>query len=56
MQESQPPNPQTQEVPTSVDAGYAGRSTGEDWGALLLVGGLLLLTSSGAAAAATRRV
>ena len=50
-QASAPPAPQ---VPTVVDAGYAGQPSGEGWGAALVAGGLLLLTSSGAVAA-TRR-
>ena len=42
------------QVPTVVDAGYAGQPSGDGRGAALVVGGLLLLTSSGAVAAARR--
>jgi hypothetical protein len=47
------PTPQTQ-VPTVVDAGYAGQPSGDDWGAALVLAGLLLLTASVAVAAARR--
>jgi hypothetical protein len=47
------PTPQEQ-VPTVVDAGYAGQPSGDSWGAVLVLGGLLLLTASGAVVAARR--
>lgn len=45
---------QQDQVPTVVDAGYAGQPSGEGWATALLVGGMLLLASSGAVAGARR--
>ena len=50
-QASAPPAQQSQ-VPTVVDAGYAGQPSGDGWATVLLVGGVLLLMSGGAVAAA----
>lgn len=44
----------SQQVPTAVDAGYAGWSTAELWAAALMGGGLALLVSSGAVLAVSR--
>ena len=54
VQESQPPKPQAQ-VPTAVDAGYAGEADADPWAAALVVGGLALLLASGAAVVQARK-
>lgn len=54
VQESQPPKPQAQ-VPTAVDAGYAGQPGTDPWGAALVAGGLALLMASGTAVVQARK-
>lgn len=54
-QAAEPSAPTQQEqVPTVVDAGYAGQPSDDGRGAALVAGGLLLMTAAGAVAAARR--
>lgn len=52
---AQPPKPQAQ-VPTAVDAGFAGQPITEPWGAALAAGGLVLLVASGTAVVRASKV